>query len=337
MKNCNVHQLSNKPSIKLWCVKHHSAVVATNGVICLRSTIAPSAKPEILKLNAHNYPKGIAIWGVTPPVYDTTEQATPNGLHVHLFEDDSNHAEITCNTLYIKSQDWDDYLQMDAFAATTYMTSIVFEQIPVTLMCLNCREAHLDKGQKAVIPSRIHTCNTCNTKFETNEKCIGNPIMHIKQLLGDFATNRPTIPASRDLNLSQKDFPGGIRIWGSNGAIIWTVPRLQKEGIHIHCFDRDSETPLIDTTVDTLTIDGISLDAKMVRYFMAQQLLPQLQSSLSSLVCPQCSQPHFDQDQYALIPHLNHVCEYCGNLFVSSRRVVSNPLIIMLSVLYQRL
>lgn len=329
-------KLPHVSSTKLWCIKHHSPVVSLRRN-CLRSTDAlVSASHRVLRLKTWEYPQGIAVWGVTPPIYDTTEQATPAGLHVHLFDDNYHHGESTCETLYVKSRQKDNYLLMDPFAAATYMTSIVFDQTPITLVCVHCRQDHLDIGRKAVLPSRVHICNNRNAIFRTKEKCVSNPVMRIKYRLGDVAVHRPTIPSGRDLELSQKEFPGGIRIWGSNSAILWTVPRRQRRGIHVHCLDTDRQTPLIDQTVDKLTIDGVSLDADMVRHFMAQQMLPDTKVSLADLVCPECKGPHFDRALDALIPHSEHMCEHCGNLFRSDRNLVSNPLVTTLRVLYER-
>jgi hypothetical protein len=63
------------------------------------------------------------------------------------------------------------------------------------------------------------------------------------------------------LVLKQADFPGGIQIWGSNPAIVWTASRHEKAGIHVHAFRRDGDgTPERDETFSEVVIDGVRLD-----------------------------------------------------------------------------
>lgn len=339
---CQINKIdrSNQKSVH-WCNVHHSPVLFSNrksNVNCLRVTIAPRLEndPDTFYLDLSNQINGVSLWATTPPVYDTTTLAMPRGIHLHLQNEQIAHSEITCQTLFIKKEG-SNYFPVELEAASTYVASAIFSKQLTTVLCVHCGKEHLDTNQGSVIPHRIHVCHYCGKTFETKHACISNPLMRMKAQLGDPSSQRPVVKSGRVLIIKQKDFPSGIRIWGSNAAIIWTFPHLEKEGIHIHCYQDDPFNPVIDQTVEVLEIDGIRLDAEMVRHFMAQQTLLYLTQFLCSLNCPRCGQPHFDKGRYALVPHAIHKCNGCGFRFrnpTSQKLGISNPIIQILRKLY---
>lgn len=51
----------------------------------------------------------------------------------------------------------------------------------------------------------------------------------------------------------------GISICGSNTALLWTSPKTEEYGIHVHAYATDGREPTIDETYDKVIIDGIEL------------------------------------------------------------------------------
>jgi len=139
------------------------------------------------------------------------------------------------------------------------------------------------------------------------------------------------IPAPREIEINQRDFPGGIQIWGSNAAILWTSDKPEEGGIHLHCFDSlDAPLPSIDNTYSRVVIDGTELDADHVRTYMAQSAMPHLDGRIISICCPACSMAHFDSGVDAYTPHVDHVCQRCGTLFKTKgqlKKTISNPFV----------
>ena len=77
--------------------------------------------------------------------------------------------------------------------------------------------------------------------------------------------------AEKTLDIKQSEYPGGLQIWGSNPAFLWTSEKHEEEGIHIHAFKKEGQIePDEDDTFREFTIDGIKLDPLMVRVLMAQ-------------------------------------------------------------------
>jgi hypothetical protein len=139
-----------------------------------------------------------------------------------------------------------------------------------------------------------------------------------------------TKKSSQSINLRQADYFDGIRIWGSNPAILWTSSQAEESGIHVHAFGGT----LIDDTFANVSIDGVSLDPAMTRVLMAQNTLPHIEGRVISANCPKCNAPHFDSGENAFTPHNVHCCDKCGNNFrVPGRvkKVICNPMCAILS------
>ena len=136
-------------------------------------------------------------------------------------------------------------------------------------------------------------------------------------------------PAAKTLDIKQSDYHGGIQVWGSNPAFLWTSSKHEEEGIHVHAFLGDQAEPAIDDTFREVTIDGIQLDPVMVRVLMAQNVMPSLKGRVRSIDCQHCGQPGFDSGEAAYVPGPTHICAECGRQFPTpgrTRNMVANPL-----------
>jgi len=207
------------------------------------------------------------------------------------------------------------------------MVASVFEYRMKHVLCSYCGYPHLDRDWFSVHPHRRHLCAGCGKHFIDTEPGIGNPIMGMRDVC-DLPEHTIT-PSVRSLKIRQADFPGGIQIWGSNPAFLWTSNRTEEAGIHVHAYGEDSEEPEVDETYGQVTIDGTDLDPHMVRVFMAQSALSSLKGRILSIECPACSAPQFSVGEHAFTPTTTHTCSRCGeNLSVSGRfrKTIANPL-----------
>jgi hypothetical protein len=130
--------------------------------------------------------------------------------------------------------------------------------------------------------------------------------------------------------IGKSDYPGGIQVWGSNPAIIWSSEKAEEEGIHVHAYKRDSELPDCDDTFSAVEIDGVELDPVMVRTLMAQKSLPHLEARVVSLKCDRCDEMEFSTGEQAFTPAVGRPCSKCGGHLSGPtrlRRMVGNPLI----------
>jgi hypothetical protein len=214
-------------------------------------------------------------------------------------------------------------------AVSYYLSRFVGHRVK-HLFCTFCGELHLDSGYFAVHPHRRHLCHACARYFHDDGRGVSNPIAYVRELRGDAEANRELIRPDRPLDIRQVDYPGGVQVWASNPALLWTSPKPEEEGVHVHLFSESNSEPVQDETFSIVTIDGIELDQLMVQYLMAQRVLPHLKNKLVAVACPSCGRAHFDQGAPAFNPHKEHDCEHCGTRFstVGNRRlIVSNPLV----------
>lgn len=322
---------------RYWCVRHHANATAKYGTPakkCVAADDPPILPHETLDLDTANYPGGVALWGSVPAVYDTTLKPIDRGIHVHarLERGGAKDIDRTYRKLRLPvSKDLlsDGWAEVDEIDAINYMVAGVFgfKTIPVT--CIYCGFSHLDRDWFAVHPHRRHQCHGCGRQFSDVVVGIGNPIATLRRIIG--ADDPQLIRSKRTLKIEQGNYPGGLQIWGSNPAIVWTSDKREEVGIHVHGFkNHQQEMPELDDTFSEVEIDGVQLDANQVRTYMAQSAMPHLDGRVISLECPSCGDPHFDQGEDAYTPHIEHCCLACNVTFIakgSLKKTISNPFV----------
>lgn len=300
-------------------------------------TIVPTPPLRIRELEPQRYPAGVGVWGALPAIYDTTAFEPEHGVHVHARAIPGRKKDIDASYDVVNVVLPSGTLTLREAEATAYVAAAVLGLSLHLITCPYCSALHLDEDRFAVHPHQRHRCSNCNEEFLLSERAIGNPIVIAKQALGDELIARPTDPGKPPVRIDQAaDYcNAGILIWGSNPAILWTAPRNEQAGIHVHAFTAGIELPTIDDTYERVEIDGVTIDAAMVRIFMIQQSLPYLRKALAHVKCNGCGTSHFDDTApFAVEPHRNHRCAVCDDNMTTTSPVVSNPLIDVLPMLY---
>lgn len=291
-----------------------------------------------LSLDPALYPGGVGIWGSLDPIYDTTSLPREHGVHVHARKVERRKKSID------ESFDEVEVLLPSGASvtireaeATPYVGAAVLELPLDDLQCPYCSQPHLDESHFSVHPHQRHQCQACGGEFLLGNRAIGNPIIRAKRELGDAQLTRQTIPGKKLVRLDQAadHCSGGVRIWGSNPAILWTAQRHEEAGIHVHAYRKGVVLPTVDNTFQSVEIDGVVLSATMVRLFMIQRTLSHLQASVAHVKCATCGVSHLDQmAPFAVEPHRNHDCHTCGRVTTTPNAVVSNPIVEILPMLY---
>jgi hypothetical protein len=237
---------------RYWCLAHKADATAKYGRRAKKCRAAhlPSILPkEILELNFGQYPGGVALWGAVPPIYDTTRLPLDFGVHVHARkvadgdkDIDQTYRAVKLTGLQLPSEG----LMVSEIDAVYFMVSSVFGFDTRHVLCTFCGYHHLDKDWFSIHPHRRHLCSGCGKNFSDTAPGIGNPIRATQETLG-LLPRQPT-KAAKTLSIRQSDYPGGIQVWGSNHAIIWSSEKAEEEGIHVHAYKRDSELPDCDDT-----------------------------------------------------------------------------------------
>jgi DNA-directed RNA polymerase subunit RPC12/RpoP len=271
-------------------------------------------------------------------VYDTTSLPYDRGVHVHARKVVGGKKEIdeTYRTIILV----DDVpgrtrtnFAISELDAIYYMTSSVFGRTMRYVECTLCGYPHLDRDWFSLHAHRRHLCAACGRQFRDIEIGIGNPLIRISEI---FGFNRHKIKKARKrIQINQAKYPGGIQIWGSNPAFLWTdSSRSEEEGIHIHIVSDNGSDVEVDETYAQVEIDGERLDPGMVRVLMAQMALPHISGRVIDIRCPKCGEAHFDGGDLAVIPHEIHTCDHCGFKFRSKgrlRKTIGNPILGTLS------
>lgn len=336
--NCKIVSVGKRRDggTRYWCLLHRADATAKYGrkeKQCRYANFPAIPPDQVLSLDIAQYPAGgIALWGAVPPVYDTTRLPVDRGIHVHARRHGDGTKEIDHTYRKVKVIDSaaskkSEALEVTELASIYYMVSSIFGYSMKYIECTFCDYPHLDKDWFSVHAHRSHLCSGCGKYFRDNENAIGNPLEQVHTSL--MSRSRSTIPANRQLKLKQSDYPGGLQIWGSNPAIVWTAVKPEEEGIHIHAFKHGSADPDIDDTFSHVEIDGKDLDVAMVRTSMAQSALPHISGRIRSIDCPNCGESHFDKGEKAFNPHIDHRCEYCDTKFRCKgrlRKTIGNPI-----------
>jgi predicted RNA-binding Zn-ribbon protein involved in translation (DUF1610 family) len=337
--DCHIVQVpkprGGKP--KYWCVAHEASATARFGARFERCegayrTIAAHRR---FKLNPDDFAGGVALWGAVGPVYNTAKAPVEKGIHVHARERpggkkliDETYDAVELNVP--KDLFEEGTVLITGETAVAYYLSRFLDRGIVTLFCPYCDAPHLDSDWFAVKPHRVHLCHGCNKLFRKDIKRISNPLEAVRHKLGDADKGRKLHRATGRLEISQSDFPGGLQIWASNPALLWTSPRPEKSGIHVHAWREAGGDPKPDGTFGQVVIDGIDLDEEQLRVFMAQNALTYLRGKVVCLRCPSCGVAKFDRGEAAFRPHSRHTCDGCGHKFDTPGRrrlVVSNPFV----------
>jgi transposase-like protein len=319
---------------RYWCRAHRADATAKGGTMaarCRRADTVPIRTDETLTLDLDKYLGGVALWGAVPAVYDTTRQKLDRGIHIHtrLTLESPKDTDWTYRAVQLVRRGLpEEGVVVSELDAIYYMISSIFG-FPMTFVtCTHCGWPHLDKDWFSVHPHRRHLCAGCGKHFYDRVTGIGNPIIGVRDAL-DVGEHKIVL-AEKTLDINQSEYPGGIQIWGSNPAFLWTQPKPEKEGIHVHAFRTDGQAePTLDDTFREVTIDGIRLDPVTVRVLMAQNVMPSLESRVRSMNCTNCGHSHFDLGEAAYVPLPRHTCSECGRQFRTPgrlRNVVANPL-----------
>lgn len=336
MGKCNIVQVGRRRDggYRYWCLAHKCNATAKYGRPAERCVGADETESgdQVFDLDLEYYSGGVAIWGAVPPVYDTTTLSMDRGIHVHarLEPDGKKVIDRTFQRVRVKILSdllTYEFVEVSELDAIYYMVSRVFDKKMSFIRCPMCGYPHLDRDWFSVHEHKRHLCHGCGKNFSDIALGIGNPSISLHGLAGVKVPEQPIL-STHTLEIRQSDFPGGIRVWGSNPAILWTSEKREYRGIHVHALDSNNKC-VHDETYRRVVIDGIRLDAEAVRYAMAQSAMPHLNGRISSIKCPSCGKYHLDKDDHAFTPHEYHKCEHCGKRFKLSSRIkmtIGNPM-----------
>jgi transposase-like protein len=320
-------------SARFWCVRHRADATEKYGrpaKACCNAGQRPIDSKDILTLDLDEYAGGIALWGAAPPIYDTTVLPLERGIHVHARPKADAAKEIDDSFAAVRivgSTVPEGGILISEADAVHFMTSSVFGVKMSHISCAHCDHPHLDADWFSTHAHSRHLCGACGRYFNDLRASVGNPICGAREACGVKAPRLKN--ASEKLAIKQSDYPGGIQIWGSSPALLWTSRTAESRGIHVHAFKANAGLPAIDETYSSVAIDGVKLDPQQVRVLMAQRTLLSLRNRVGAIHCPDCAAPVFENGLLAFTPQKTHTCAKCSLRFTAKgrlRNTIGNPL-----------
>lgn len=352
MSKCNIKNIGKfrNGTPKLWCSIHYSFAKSISSELsdleCEFANKPKISEDDKFTINPNDWDGGIGVWGSLNPVYNTSmHDVHKEGIHLHARQ--SNHSQKTIDFTFREINILTDekdlfnqnkYITIDTETALAYTASMVFNKEMSYLVCPHCSRPHIDAGYYSVTYHKKHLCTFCGREFRDFKAGISNPVVEIQRVFKSSMEARSIELVDRQLIINQQDFPGGIQIWGSNPAILWTASRREEAGIHVHVYSQDGKPEVVmDDTYGKVVIDGYELNERQIRCLMVQNSLAYLLGKVVELNCSSCGEPHFDLGDNGVRPHKTHLCEYCDSEFTSIEPSVGNPIIGVLKKLKMNL
>jgi hypothetical protein len=258
---CSIEQVGKQRNgrPRFWCSVHQAPATGRYGVRLEKceSAYRDIDYSKVFDLNAEAFPGGIALWGAVPPVFDTTGLPAETGIHVHARRESDGEKEIDATYDAVRMKYRRDLLDegqtiITRDTAVNFYISRFLKRDVKYLFCIHCGELHLDADYFAVHPHRTHLCHGCGKLFKDSARSISNPIALLRFRSGVTAPPDAIRP-QRELVATQAEFPGGIQIWASNPALVWTAERPEEQGLHVHAYDREGHRVVDDTYPPTLS------------------------------------------------------------------------------------
>lgn len=280
-----------------------------------------------LVLDPNAFPGGIAIWGGVPPIVCTTPHYVNElGIHVHARKRRGAEKDIdqSFDSVVFLGPDSNAPVSIDETAAVGFMIAQVLGVQMVDLECIECGHLIFEGRGAACYPKTTHRCQNCEAESYTRSPVVANPLIRLRKRYSSNV-DPPVIRVNRKFDKVPKDFPGGLQIWGSNQAIVWTAQRSEEEGLHIHWYDENGGI-IDDDTYGSVCISGKDLDVTAARLWMAQKEVPELLPHVGRVNCSRCGAPICSKDVAARRPSVSHLCSICRHTTYTEQAILANPI-----------
>jgi transcription elongation factor Elf1 len=219
-----------------------------------------------LVIDLNEFPGGVGLWpslasAFSSRIADPTNEPV-NGIHVHARKKHGKAKVIdfTFPNVFIKANVQsslvnNELFKIDEIDARAYWAGRIFGANLQLIFCPSCGHVHADHEESAIRNHINHKCKNCGFVFHSEFPCVSNPLMWLKNHFSEFDDTRRPVLVDRVCEIRSEDTIGGIEMWGSAPAILWTNSSVQEEGIHFHLYNASGSKRLIDETYREVKID----------------------------------------------------------------------------------
>lgn len=222
----------------------------------------------------------VGIWCSLPAALSTEEiKPRPPKIHVHvrneagakkIIDGDFSAVSTTYSTdLDLFHSDEITRVNITPPAAFDFVCAVEAGKEMGCINCSNCGYPHLDLGDFGKTPHRKHFCGNCGRDSTWSKTpIISTPLKPLHDLC---AKNLTYEKPNRVLNLD--DYEGcTYTVWASTPAIVWTAPRPQEFGIHVHVHKGSDR--IEDDTFSEVILKGAPLNREeLIKAMIARSLV----------------------------------------------------------------
>jgi hypothetical protein len=196
-----------------------------------------------LEIDIDEYPGGgVAIWYLLPEVLSTVPESSPVKQH---------EAGHTVYAVHVHAR------------KTKYGKKLVDESFKNVKLF----------SKKLVVPmelsSRFAQQNFLSSINKPSELDL-EKMRIFDELNAEF--DRTLVNATKEVSISKKHCPGGYEVFSFNQSILWTAPRPEERGIHVHCYLEDG-TMKHDYTFGSVWVEGRKITVDRVRNYAVHKEL----------------------------------------------------------------
>jgi len=279
-------------------------------------TFAPVPTIKTFNLNLDEFPAGVSVSCVLPPIFDSTPVPSQSGIRVCGAHQDGYELDQVFSGVRILGSS----IRNSSFRITGQdglrhaIRTIVQDRLRLP-SCPRCRRSYLwSEG--------ITRCD-CGHIFHISS----DPIGELQKAL--CAPGSTSHTSRRILRVNSDDVIGGLMVRLTGPSIVSTRNDMHEEGLIVGRYDSRKQSVIESLGVlNGIEIEGAIFTAEQAHCWFAQRILRHLLPVLLSMRCPKCLNYHFDRERLAISPHRMHQCEFCGHRFVveNGRRSISNPI-----------
>jgi hypothetical protein len=321
---------------KWWCTTHAQPAWGEGGARldrCPGSEDEPPDADDVLELDLDQF-DSVGVWGALAPAIVAGQVVVyPGAVHVHARSTAGGPKAIDRSCAIVHLRRGELNVTIDGEDARAWSLSAVAGVPVADVRCRHCGRGHTDRDEFAVRPHLKHQCAWCSRDFWVRDPSVGNLLVPDAVLLN--SADRPTpVPTPEHLDVDTARI-GGIAIWATNPAIVWSGPRAESEGLHVHVWDGDGR-PLVDDTFGSVAVDGQSIDAVQLRRLQVLRSIPAVAALVATVVCDACESAEVVEiGEWE--PSTEHRCVRCTNVVRTRRRLAANPLVALERELRRRL
>lgn len=213
--------------------------------LAFTTTIKGAGQPiDHEDVDLDSFPGGVAIWYLLPEVLSTVKEDSAASQNDNV----TGHSVYAVH-VHAREKKFGRKLIDDSFSAVTIRGKGLASPLMITT----------EYAQQHFLAS-IGKHTKLDVKISTE----------LEKLNSDYS--RELVDTDKKVEISAAYCPGGYQVFSFNQSLLWTAPRGEEKGIHVHCFREDGSMKH-DYTFSEVWVEGRKLTVDSVRKYAVMKEL----------------------------------------------------------------